>query len=43
MFNVKLTDRRPSEASELAADAVGGGSVERLVRLPCFGGTGYVP
>ena len=27
----KLTDRRPSEASEMAADALGGGSVERLV------------
>ena len=31
--NVKLTDRRPSEASELPRDWLGGGSVERLVRL----------
>jgi hypothetical protein len=30
--NDKLTDRRPSDAPELSADALGGGSVKRLVR-----------
>jgi hypothetical protein len=30
--NDQLTDRRPCEASEFSAGALGGGSVERLVR-----------
>ena len=37
-WNVLLTDRRPREASELAADGWGGGPVEQWVRLP-FGAT----
>ena len=30
--NAKLTDRRPSETSELSVDVRGGGSVQRLDR-----------